>query len=98
MDLQDIKKEIESLKKDSLSTSSKSDIYLFGFTKIKLALVFFISALLVFAVKPVYIYDFGTSSEKNEVERKINFKRLFFVYCVSFSTMFAFFKYTEIKF
>jgi hypothetical protein len=96
MDLQDIKKEIESLKKDTLSTSSKSDIYLFGFTKIKLALVFLVSALLVFAIKPVYIYDFSTS-EKNQVERKINFKRLFFIYCLSFATIFAFFKYTEIK-
>jgi len=96
MDLQDIKKEIESLRKDTLNTSSKSDIYLFGFTKIKLALVFFISALLVFAIKPVYIYDFTTSEDK--VERKINFKRLSFIYCLSFATMFVFFKYTEIKF
>jgi hypothetical protein len=95
MDLQDIKKEIESLRKETFtSTSNSNSEYIFGFTKIKLFLVFLISALLVYSVKPIYIFDF-TCNDKKEINRVINYKRLVFIYLITLTLTMCIMKYAS---
>lgn len=97
MDLQDIKKEIESLRKDTLNVNKSSEIYLFGLSKIKLALIFSIAALLVYAIKPVYIYEFEMDSEK-EIKRRLNYKATLIVYLLCVTMLIVGFKYISFNF
>lgn len=97
MDLQDIKKEIESLRKDTLNVNKSSEIYLFGLSKIKLALIFSIAALLVYAIKPVYIYEFEMDSEK-EIKRRLNYKATLIVYLLCVTALIVAFKYVNFNF
>lgn len=97
MDLQDIKKEIESLRKDTINVNKNTEIYLFGLSKIKLALIFGIAALLIYIIKPVYIYEFELDSEK-EIKRRLNYKSTFIAYIVTVIMLFIGNKFINFNF
>ena len=85
MDLQEIKKEIESLKKDtsfSKSTNEKSSVL--GFTHLRILLTAVVAGLLIYITKPVYIFNFTYNSETKQVDRKISYLRSSIAFAVCF--------------
>lgn len=86
MDLQEIKREIDSLNFDS-KNDDKKDTQAFtfmGFNKIKLGIIAVFSFLFVYLVKPVFILNISYNPEKNEVVKKINIGKYFLVSLVSY--------------
>jgi hypothetical protein len=97
MDLQDIKKEIESLRKETISSTpgSSSDVFIFGLSKIKVGLILLASAISIYLVKPIYIYKFEVS-DSGELEQKINYKNLAFVFIITSVLFLSAIKYTKV--
>ena len=86
MDLQEIKREIDSLNFDS-KNDDKKDTQTFtfmGFNKIKLGIIAVFSFLFVYLVKPVFILNISYNPEKNEVVKKINIGKYLLVSLVSY--------------
>ena len=98
MDLQDIKKEIESLRKETITSSSSSstnDIFIFGMSKMRLALILLSSVASIYLVKPIYIYKFEVT-DQGEIEQKLNYKNLLFVFIITSILFVSAIKYTKI--
>jgi hypothetical protein len=85
MDLQEIKKEIESLKKDtSYSKSVSEKSHILGFTHLRLLLTAVLSGVLLYVSKPIYIFNFSYNNETKTVERKISYLRTSIAFAVCF--------------
>ena len=97
MDLQDIKKEIESLRKETVASpnGSSGEIFMFGMTKIKLGLILLASALSIYIVKPIYIYNLDVS-DSGEIEKTINYKNLTIIFIITSILFISAIKYTKI--
>jgi len=98
MDLQDIKKEIESLRKDTISSSSgnsSNDVFILGMSKLKIALILLASAISIYLVKPIYIYKFEVT-DSGELEQKLNYKNLVVVFIITSVLFLSAVKYTKV--
>lgn len=98
MDLQDIKKEIESLRKDTITSSSGSsvnDVFILGMSKLKVALILLTSAISIYLVKPIYIYKFEIT-DSGELEQKLNYKNLVVVFIITSVLFLSAVKYSKV--
>jgi hypothetical protein len=89
MDLQEIKREIESLKKDTNTFSKPTEKSLiFGFSQVRLLLTAVVAGLLVYIAKPVYIFNFSVDTTATEdskkVKRSLSYTRSLIAFMVSF--------------
>lgn len=87
MDLQDIKKEIDSLDFDSKQPSEhkKSNEFTFlGFNKIKLGIIAVISFLIIYLLKPVFILDIYYDSSSSRVVRKLKIGKYILTSMITF--------------
>jgi hypothetical protein len=96
MDLQEIKKEIESLRKDTTSFStrptSKTSSFM-GFSYLRVIVTAVTSGLLIYLFKPVYMYNFSVDvkdgEDKIKVKKSISYTKAFLSFLVCFSILLA---------
>lgn len=88
MDLQEIKKEIESLKKDTSTFSSQyinnNTKSLLGFSYLKIALTAVVSALLIYIAKPIYIFNLTIDEDKKIIKKTISYTKILLSFVVCF--------------
>ncbi len=89
MDLQEIKREIESLKKDTNSFSKPTEkTLILGFSKVRLLLTAVVAGVLVYLAKPIYIFNFSvdtTATEDNKkVKKTLSYTRSLIAFMVCF--------------
>jgi hypothetical protein len=97
MDLQEIKKEIESLRKDTTSfsthqTSKKASSFM-GFSYLRVIVTAVTSGLLIYLFKPVYMYNFSVDNKEGEdklkVKKSISYTKAFLSFLVCFAILLA---------
>ena len=74
MDLQEIKKEIESLRKDTTSFSThptSKSLSFMGFSYLRVIVTAVTSGLLIYLFKPVYMYNFSVDVKEGEDKLKV---------------------------
>lgn len=79
MNLQEIKKEIETLKQES---SNIQDVLFLGLSKIRIIGILTSSIATIFLVKPIYIYDISKDKD-DKIQTKLNYKRVIIVFIIS---------------
>lgn len=90
MDLQEIKREIESLKKDTNTFSKPTEkSIIFGFSQLRLLLTVVVSGILVYLAKPVYIFNFTVDEETKKVKRSLSYTRSLIAFVVCFIVLLA---------
>ena len=96
MDLQEIKKEIESLRKDTTSFSThptSKSLSFMGFSYLRVIVTAVTSGLLIYLFKPVYMYNFSVDVKEGEdklkVKKSISYTKAFLSFLVCFSILLA---------
>ncbi len=88
MDLQEIKREIESLKKDTNTFSKPTEKSLIlGFSQVRLLLTAVVAGVLVYLAKPIYIFNFSvdpTAEEGKKIKRTLSYTRSLVAFMVCF--------------
>lgn len=79
MNLQEIKKEIETLKQEN---SNLQDVLFLGLSKIRIIGILTSSIATIFLVKPIYIYDISKDKD-DKIQRKLNYNRVIIAFIIS---------------